>query len=337
MCGMSDGNGHGHGSLPTEVIEIRFPPPPDFPPYRPRPRPLWPALVLFLLTVVSTLAVGSEFAMSYAQNREPFSGGGDPFTTTIEVFKHPQLLALGVPFSFTLLAILMAHELGHYFACRIYGIDASYPYFIPFPTFFGTFGAFIRIRSPITTRRALFDVGLAGPVAGFVLAAPAMAIGVAWSKIVENVQAKGGTLFGVPLLMQICMSWSHPHVNPTWILLHPVGRAAWVGLFATALNLLPVWQLDGGHIVYSLASKFHSRISLVVSLSLVGLGILSGDPFRGFTWIFWGVLLTVLSLRFKHPPLYDPWERLDPARRVWAVVALAIFVLCFMVWPITRL
>jgi Zn-dependent protease len=336
MCGMSDGNGHGHGRLSPEVIEIRFPPPPDFPPYSPRPRPLWPALVLFLLTVVSTLAVGSEFAMSYAQNREPFSGGGDPFTTTIEVFKHPQLLALGVPFSFTLLAILMAHELGHYFACRIYGIDASYPYFIPFPTLFGTFGAFIRIRSPITTRRALFDVGLAGPVVGFALAAPAMAIAVAWSKIVPNVQATGDMLLGVPPLMQIFVSWFHPHVNPAWILLHPVGRAAWVGLFATALNLLPVWQLDGGHIVYSLASKFHSRISLVVSLSLVGLGILSGDPFRAATWVFWGVLLTVLSLRFKHPPLYDPWECLDPARRAWAVVALAIFVLCFIVWPVAR-
>jgi membrane-associated protease RseP (regulator of RpoE activity) len=332
---MSDGNGHGHGKLSPEVIEMRFPPPAEFPPYRPRPRPLWPALVLFLLTVVSTLAVGSEFAMSYAENREPFSGGGDPFTTTIEVFKHPQLLALGVPFSFTLLAILMAHELGHYFACRIYDIDASYPYFIPFPTLFGTFGAFIRIRSPITTRRALFDVGLAGPVVGFALAAPAMAIAVAWSKIVPNVQATGDMLLGAPLLMQICESWFHPHVNPAWILLHPVGRAAWVGLFATALNLLPVWQLDGGHIVYSLASKFHSRISLVVALSLVGLGIL-GAPFRGITWIFWGVLLTVLSLRFKHPPLYDPWERLDPTRRVWAVVALAIFILCFMVWPVAR-
>ena len=332
MTGISDGNGHGR--LPLEVLEMRFPPPPEAERYRPRPPAFWPALVLFLLTVISTLAVGTEFALSYQQNREPFSST-DPVSTVIEVFRHPQLLVLGVPFSFTLLTILMAHELGHYFACRIYGIDASYPYFIPAPTFFGTFGAFIRIRSPITTRRALFDVGLAGPVVGFVLAAPAMAFAVAWSKVVPSVQSTGEFLLGVPPLMRIFISWFHPHVNPAWILLHPVGRAAWVGLFATALNLLPVWQLDGGHIVYSLASGFHRRISLIVSLSLVGLGVTSGS-IRGMTWIFWGVLLTILSLRFRHPPLYDPWERLDPARRVWAVVALAIFLLCFMVWPIAR-
>lgn len=335
MAGVSDGNGNGHGRLPLEVLEMRFPPQAEIQRYRPRPPAFWPALVLFLLTVVSTLAVGTEFALSYAQNREPFSST-DPISTVIDVFRHPQLLVLGVPFSFTLLTILMAHELGHYFACRIYGIDASYPYFIPAPTFFGTFGAFIRIRSPITTRKALFDVGLSGPVVGFVLAAPAMAIAVAWSKVVPNVQGTGEFLLGIPPLMRIFISWFHPHVNPAWILLHPVGRAAWVGLFATALNLLPVWQLDGGHIVYSLASGFHRRISLAVSLSLVGLGIL-GAPFRGMTWIFWGVLLTILSLRFKHPPLYDPWEKLDPARRVWAVVALAIFLLCFMVWPVARL
>lgn len=335
MSPVSDGSGNGQGRLPLEVLEMRFPPQAEMPPYRRHPRPMWPALVMFLLTVISTLAVGTEFALSYAQNREPFSST-DPISTVIEVFKHPQSLVLGVPFSFTLLTILMAHELGHYFACRIYGIDASYPYFIPAPTFFGTFGAFIRIRSPITTRRALFDVGLSGPVVGFVLAAPAMALAVAWSKVVPNVQSTGEFLLGVPPLMRIFISWFHPHVNPAWVLLHPIGRAAWVGLFATALNLLPVWQLDGGHIVYSLASGFHRRISLVVSLSLVGLGIL-GAPFRGMTWIFWGVLLTILSLRFKHPPLYDPWERLDPARRAWAVVALAIFLLCFMVWPVARL
>lgn len=331
---MSDGHGNGHGRLPLEVLEMRFPPEIEAPRYQPRPRPIWPAMILFLLTVVSTLAVGTEFALSYEQNREPFSKT-DQVSTVVEVFRHPQLLVLGVPFSFTLLTILMAHELGHYFACRFYGIDASYPYFIPAPTFFGTFGAFIRIRSPITTRRALFDVGLSGPVVGFVLAAPAMAFAVASSKVIPNVQSTGEFLLGIPPLMRIFISWFHPHINPEWILLHPVGRAAWVGLFATALNLLPVWQLDGGHIVYSLASGFHRRISLVVSLTLVGLGVTSGS-IRGMTWIFWGVLLTILSLRFKHPPLYDPWERLDPARRVWAVVALAIFLLCFMVWPIAN-
>lgn len=333
---MSDGNGNGHGRLPLEVLEMRFPPQPEIERYRPRPPAFWPALVLFLLTVVSTLAVGTEFALSYAQNRLPFSST-DPISTVMDVFRHPQLLVLGVPFSFTLLTILMAHELGHYFACRIYGIDASYPYFIPAPTLFGTFGAFIRIRSPITTRKALFDVGLSGPVVGFVLAAPAMVWAIAWSKVVPlDAEKAHGFLFGVPPLMQILISLFHPHVYPAWILLHPVGRAAWVGLFVTALNLLPMWQLDGGHIVYSLTSRFHRRISLITALSLVGLGIV-GAGFRGATWIFWGVILLVLSLRFKHPPLYDPWEQLDPTRRLWAVAALAILILCFPIWPVTQL
>lgn len=289
---------------------------------------MWPATVLFLLTVLSTLIVGSEFALSYAQNREPFSTTESMLQMIVQPFEHPQMLAMGVPFSFTLLSILMAHELGHYFACRIYGIDASYPYFIPAPTLFGTFGAFIRIRSPITTRKALFDVGLSGPVVGFILAVPAMAYGVAQAKIVPNVQDTAAIVFGTPPLMRLLIEWFHPNVDPSWILLHPVARAAWVGLFATALNLLPVWQLDGGHIVYSLSSKLHQRISLSVGLTLVAFGIYYWRP-----WIFWGLVLTVLALRFRHPPLYDPWERLGRARWIWAVVALAIFILCFTPWP----
>ncbi len=321
-------NGNGHGRIPVEVLETQFRDVTELRPGRPKPRPLWPAMTLFLLTVISTLAVGAEFALSYQQNREP------NLEMMFEPFSHPQLLELGVPFSCTLLLILMAHELGHYFACRIYGIDASYPYFIPAPNFFGTFGAFIRIRSPITTRRALFDVGLAGPVVGFILAVPAMAYGIAYSKVIPSVQSTAEIVFGTPLLMRFFIDWFHPHANPAWILLHPIGRAAWVGLFATALNLLPAWQLDGGHIVYSLASRFHRRISLAAALALVGLGIY-GAGFRGITWILWGTVLAALSLRFKHPPLYDPWERLNPARWVWAIVALAIFALCFTPWPAT--
>ena len=219
-----------------------------------RRRPLWPALLLFALTLLSTLAVGSEFARSYAQNREPFSDGSDPVSAMVLPFEHPQMLLLGIPFSFTLLGILFAHEMGHYVACKIYGIDVSYPYFIPAPTLFGTFGAFIRIRSPITTRKALFDVGIAGPVVGFMLAAPAMAYAIATSRVVPGVQNTAQIVFGHPPLMQFLIGLFHPHVNPDWILLSPLGRAAWVGFFATALNLLPLWQLDGGHIVYSLAS-----------------------------------------------------------------------------------
>ncbi|MGA8765386.1 MAG: site-2 protease family protein [Candidatus Acidiferrales bacterium] len=324
---MSEGNGHTR--TPVEILDIPFAPPADFRPPRPPRDSLWLPLILFLLTVVSTLAVGAEFGLSYAQNREPFSGYQDPFAMMLLPFKHPALLALGIPFSFTLLLILFTHEMGHYVACRIYGIDASYPYFIPAPTLFGTFGAFIRIRSAITTRRALFDVGLAGPVAGFVVALPALAYGVATSRVVPGAEESSAVVFGHPLLTRWLSALFHPHIDVSWLLLNPVGRAASIGLLVTALNLLPAWQLDGGHIMYSLTSGRHARVSLIVSLGLIGLGIVAWHG-----WATWGVILLILSLRFRHPPVYDQWQPLDPARRAWALGALVIFALCFTPWPV---
>jgi membrane-associated protease RseP (regulator of RpoE activity) len=315
--------------MPIEILDAQFRPIADLPPSPPRRRPLWPALSLFSLTVVSTLTVGSEFALSYAQNREPFSGPQGLLEMMFTAISHPRILALGIPFSFTLLAILLAHELGHYFACKYYGIDVSYPYFIPAPTLFGTFGAFIRIRSPITTRRALFDVGFSGPIVGFVLAVPAVAWGIAVSKVVPGVEANAPILFGDPPLVRLFISLFHPHASPGWVLLDPVGRAAWVGLFVTGLNLLPVWQLDGGHIVYSLMSGLHWRISLAVALGLLVLG-----KYTWPGWYVWGGLLLVLALRFRHPPVFDRWQPLDASRRLWAGVALLMFILCFTPWPV---
>ncbi len=188
---------------------------------------------------------------------------------------------------------------------------SSYPYFIPAPTLFGTFGAFIRIRSPITTRRALFDVGLAGPGGGICgCAAPALAYGIATSRIVPGAEEHVGIVFGHPLLVRLLSALFHPHIDVTWLLLNPVGRAAMVGLLVTALNLLPAWQLDGGHIMYSLTSERHPRISLAVALILVVIGIVTWHG-----WAVWGIILLILSLRFRHPPVYDPWQPIDPARR----------------------
>lgn len=321
--------GNGNGSAPVEVLDVSFRPlGQSFPPPAAKPRRLWLALLLFLLTLISTLAVGSEFASSYAQNREPFSDGSDPLTAMIQPFEHPQLLLLGVPFSFTLMGILLAHELGHYYACKIYGIDVSYPYFIPAPTLFGTFGAFIRIRSPITTRKALFDVGIAGPVVGFLFAAPAMAYAIATSRIVPGVQNTAEIVFGQTPLMRFFIMLFHPNIDPHWLLLSPLGRAAWVGFFATALNLLPLWQLDGGHIVYSLTSKQHYRISIAAALCLLVLG-----RYAWSGWYLWGGALLILSLRFGHPPVLDRWEQLDAPRKLWALAALAIFVSCFTAAP----
>lgn len=288
---------------------------------------LWLPLLLFFLTVLSTLAVGAEFADAYAGNRAPFAAG---FSFYLDILREPGLLLLGLPFSFTLLGILAAHELGHYFACRYYGISATVPYFIPAPTMIGTLGAFIRIRSLIVNRRALFDVGLAGPVVGFLFAVPALALAIAFSKVLPAAQVQAPLVFGEPLLSRILMALLRPDVPPHDLFLHPVGRAAWVGLFATALNLLPAGQLDGGHIVYSLSSRYHRRISLAVALGLIALGLF----FKWYVWLLWAGLL--LAFGFRHPRLLDPYVRLDSARRAWALAALVIFLLCFMPVPLAE-
>jgi membrane-associated protease RseP (regulator of RpoE activity) len=295
------------------------------PALRRRRRRRWVPVVLFVLTVVSTLAVGTEFAMAYANNSAPFAEG---FGFYADILHEPGLLALGIPFSFTLLAILGTHELGHYFACRYYGISASYPYFIPAPTIIGTMGAFIRIETPIVNRKALFDVGLAGPVVGFVFAVPALAIAIASSKVIPEAQVQAPLVFGEPLLSRMLMLALRPEVGTHDLFLHPVGRAAWAGLFATALNLLPAGQLDGGHIIYALTSENHRRISLGVALALLPLGYLWAG------WLVWATLLLLFG--FRHPRLLDRWERIDSRRRAWAVAALLIFLACFVPIPLAQ-
>jgi membrane-associated protease RseP (regulator of RpoE activity) len=324
---MSSGNGHAR--IPPEIVVLQFPPVDDYVPPRQRHRPVaWP-LVLFFLTVISTLSVGAEFARSYARGEAPYSTNENPFVTMAQPILHPSLLELGIPFSFTLLSILLAHELGHYFACRVHDIEATYPYFLPAPTLFGTLGAFIRIRSPIPTRRALFDVGLSGPVVGFIFAVPALVFAIANSKYISPESWDADALhFGNPPLVRLVSALLHPHMNPRLLLLHPVGQAAWVGLFVTALNLLPAWQLDGGHILYSLAPAQHRRISL-----FVGLVILSMGWFTWPGWYLWGGLIVTFSWFFRHPPLLDRWQPLDPVRRLWALGAIVIFLLSFTPWP----
>ena len=165
---------------------------------------------------------------------------------------------------------------------------------------------------------------------GFLIAAPAMAYAIATSRVVPGVQNTAQIVFGHPPLMRLFMALFHPNVNPNWVLLTPVGRAAWVGFFATALNLLPLWQLDGGHIVYSLTSKQHQRISILVAFLLLLLG-----RYAWSGWYLWGGALLILSLRFGHPPVLERWAELDAARKLWALAALAIFILCFTASPAT--
>ena len=285
------------------------------------------AIGLFLLTLVTSLLAGTHFAAAYSHNQ---AASFDAFFQTFRLlYRNPAVLLTGLPFAITLLTILLVHELGHYFACKHHHIRATYPFFIPAPTLIGTFGAFILIRSPIRSVRALFDVGASGPLAGFIIALPALAYGVLNAKIIPSLSTDSNAdlVFGVPLILRLVAAVLQPNAQVSDLLLHPVGRAAWVGLFATALNLLPVGQLDGGHILRSVTPRLHRWISLLLPVLLVPLGIFQ---WRG--WLLWSLLLIGLRF-FRMAPIYDPTP-LDPNRKFGAIIALVVFVLCFMPSPL---
>ena len=281
---------------------------------------------LFLLTLGTCLVAGTQFAAAYAQNQ---AVSWDDFVRAYTlVYRNPLGLAAGLPFALTLMTILLAHELGHFFACRHHRINASYPFFLPFPTLIGTLGAFILIRSPIRTTRALFDVGASGPLVGFVVALPALIFGVLHGKFVPELAGPDAKfVLGTPLIVHFVATILHPGAAVNNLLLHPIGRAAWVGLFATSLNLLPAAQLDGGHILRSLSPRAHRFSSLLLPLGLIGLGYFH----FWMGWYVWGTLL--LGIRFfRALPIYHP-EPLDADRRTAAVLTLLVFVLCFMPAP----
>lgn len=312
------------GSMESEPgISVEHPPETNgwittvSPTTRPRPRRRLPPtvnLVFFLLTVATTLIAGTIQTLDDTRIK-----------TMLDVILTPSLWTLGFTYSLGLIAILGSHEMGHYVVCRMYGIDATLPFFIPGPPIVGTFGAVIRIRSPFTTRRALFDVGVAGPIAGFVVALPVLAWGLAHSRVVPD-QPRPGEI-GLPscLLLDLAYSLYFPDLPAgATISLHPVFVAAWVGLLATFLNLLPVGQLDGGHMLYALSHRAHRPVSLVAIVMMISAGMLFG----GVHLILFGVLWAVIGPR--HPPVVDPSERLGAGRVLVAAAALVIFVLCFI-------
>jgi len=244
------------------------------------------------------------------------------------------VLVGGWAYSATILAILGCHELGHYVACRYYDVDASLPFFLPIPiTLTGTLGAFIRIREPIPYKRWLFDIGIAGPIAGFLVAVPALFIGIALSKVAP-LQAGDGLFLGEPLLLKFA-AWiffgSLPDTQT--LVLHPIGFAAWFGLLATALNLFPVGQLDGGHISYAVLG----RRSTYVTVGMIGVAL--ALSYRSASWIVWTIMVTGMLVAFgvRHPPVIDEDVPLDRSRKVLAVVAAVIFALCFTPAPIQEL
>ena len=311
-------------------------------------RRLWLHLLLFALTMFTTLAVGARLSYNYSHDLPAFDLENDlnPFSG---ISADPWRLLDGIPFSATLLSILLLHEMGHYLTCRHYGIAASYPYFIPAPTIIGTMGAFIRIKSRIGSRRALFDVGVSGPLAGFLLALPLLVVGLAKSKVTPDLLLNGSLNFGNPPLLLLLDSLFHPGVPALRIYMHPMARAAWVGLFATALNLLPVGQLDGGHILYAVDRRWHHVVSrLVVAALGLPMFLLAASwllarwlPFSNqlatliennywHGWFIWSAVLLILGTR--HPPILDSVS-LNRNRRGLAWAALAVFLLCFTPTP----
>ncbi len=300
-------------------------PPPAYP--RPKQR-LWLHALLLLLTLFTTTLVGAHIQYNFSRNL-PFFDLEHLSTIFLIGLRSPAAFASGLPFSLTLLTILMAHELGHYLACVYYGIDATLPYFLPSPVpVIGTFGAFIRIRAPIREKKKLFDVGIAGPLAGFVFLLPALGVGLAFSKVLPGINERGTIQLGVPALQWLAQKLIFPGVPASDIYLHPVARAAWVGMFATALNLLPAGQLDGGHVIYALVGRAQKWVTNVFLLMLLPMGRLFWTG-----WWFWAVMIFFFARR--HPPLYDSSEIGTPRIRL-GVVALCIFILCFSLSPINE-
>jgi membrane-associated protease RseP (regulator of RpoE activity) len=239
----------------------------------------------------------------------------------------------GFWYGLTVVAILGCHELGHYFACRYYNVDASLPFFLPIPfSIFGTLGAVIRIREPIPQKRMLFDIGIAGPIAGFLVTVPALFIGVSMSHVVRMSADFVGLELGEPLLIKLA-SWLFWGTLPKGYTLdlNPMAFAAWFGMLATALNLFPIGQLDGGHISYAVLGPR----STYVTFLMLAVGMVLA--YFSATWIVWTGLMMVMLFMFgpRHPRVFDEDQPLDRARLLLAVFALVMFVLCFSPAPVT--
>jgi membrane-associated protease RseP (regulator of RpoE activity) len=289
------------------------------------PSRLWLHILLFAFTLLTTTVIGARIQYNFDHSL-PFFDVDRDLAVFLDSWKHPATLLSGLPYSLTLLTILMAHEMGHYLACVYYGIDASLPYFLPAPTLTGTLGAFIRIHSPIYSKRILFDIGVAGPIAGFLFLLPALSVGLALSKVVPGIATTGSFHPGTPIILGLLQKLIFPGVGVNDLYLHPIVRAGWVGLLATAMNLLPAGQLDGGHILYAISPARHKLISRIMIGSLMLLGV-----FFGYEWIVFALILFFFGR--KHPVIYDP-EAIGPTRMRFAVLALVIFILSFMPAPV---
>jgi membrane-associated protease RseP (regulator of RpoE activity) len=287
------------------------------------PERVWKYVALFVLTLLTTTLVGIDH---YASFLSGFRSIDLPFSLW-------QLAIRGLWYSLSILAILGAHEFGHYYACRYYGVDASLPYFLPVPfVLTGTLGAFIRIRQQIPTKRALFDIGIAGPIAGFVVLVPVLMIGMYLSQVIQVPTDFKGPVYelGEPLLFK-AIAWLTfgPVPEGYTVNMHPVAFAAWFGMLATTLNLFPIGQTDGGHVSYAVLGRFSTILSFGTLACLVGLSFIS------LSWIVWTVLMAAMLVLIgpRHPRTIDDHVPLDRARMWIAAFGLAIFIVCFSPVP----
>ena len=270
-------------------------------------------LLCFVVTMFSTTAVGMRYMHNFRRGAAPLASDEDilPFNWVVH---HLHQFASGLPFSLTLVAILLAHEFGHFFACRRYGVSSTLPYLLPAPSLSGTFGAVIRLRSAVRSRAALIVIGASGPLAGFLVALATVTLGLAWSTyaaepLVKNVQP--------PLLIALIHLLMPQHQPLALIVPHPVLIASWMGLLITALNLIPAGQLDGGHILYAVSPEFHRWSSRFVIATLFLMGI-----FNWFGWILWGTILMTPGMR--HPRVPDS---MDIGRWQYALIPICFLLL----------
>jgi len=298
----------------------------------------WLHGLLLLATCFTTLVMGARMQYNFQRGEPALSIGDDsiPYFPADWIFSHPARLLGGLPFMATLMLFFMAHEMGHYLYCRRYGVYATLPFFIPMPTLIGTMGAVILIRSRIRSRRALFDIGIAGPIAGFAVAFAALMVSLAWSKPMHAGVAPAEYDLGYPLIFR----WLHqalasmnlvrgPAALPlNRVLLHPTAIAAWVGMFATSLNLLPGGQLDGGHIIFSIAPKAHKVISRLTILTLLPMAY-----YLWVGWFLWAILLQISG--FRHPQVAE-WPRVSGGRIWLAACALLMLALTLTPAPFTH-
>jgi len=287
---------------------------------------IWLNIVLFVVTALSTFFVGITWSLSYKYadvlTQDPQAN------LSIKIFEDPQIISLSIIYAVVLLGILLGHELGHFLTCQYYRIQATLPYFIPAPTLIGTLGAFIKIKSPITRKTQLFDIGVAGPITGFILSVPTLIYGLSLSKAVPAIPKEGSLIFGEPLLLKIVGGMIFKNVPPDFdVILHPVAFAGWVGIFVTALNLFPIGQLDGGHVAYALFGPKSRNLAKVFIGVFIFMGI-----FFWIGWFIWVFIIFLLGL--KHPRVVDEATPLSPRRKFVGFLVIVIFVLTFIPDPI---